>query len=665
MNATAPRRRPSRRKPEPRKLAVIPKTAAARPILTYVSQCFIWHAPQVHRWMALSVGFRWDEKRGYAWTRDFEIAAKLAEYADAAAVPVLAPALDDIAKQALTLEASHATDADIVIPAPPGHAYLPYQKAGIAYANTDSRPGTLIGDEPGLGKTMQALGLMNLHPEWKHVLIVCPASLKIMWRRAAEEWLVHQPWVMIAGQHFPTGANVVIVNYDVLHKFVGDDDHPGPIRRIVWDLVVADEAHFAKNPTARRSMALHRINAHHRLYLTGTPICNRPAELWTLVSVLAPSVFNNYKEYSDRFCQVRGDNRAGKSILSDLQELVRSTCMIRRLKKQVLKDLPDKQRQVVELEPTTSEAAAYVAEEQAIVAAEMEAMVKSRVRVELAKAAGERAYAAALADMKSTQEDRFSKLSALRHKTALAKVPFVIEHLKNLVENDIKVVCFAHHHDVIDKIVAAFGAQAVELTGTSSMQERQHAIDGFQRDPKIKLFVGNILAAGTGITLTASDHVVFAELDWVPGNMTQAEDRCHRIGQKNNVTVEHLVLAQSLDSTMARILVNKQVTIDAALDLDRDALANVPLVPMPEEHATAGLTRLQVERSAATIGPSVKAELEGQLVRLLDAPGVAAANVIDRMMIAALAGRSLLQAEAVLAMRLVRRYVDQETGRIG
>jgi SWI/SNF-related matrix-associated actin-dependent regulator 1 of chromatin subfamily A len=154
----------------------------------------------------------------------------------------------------------------------------------------------------------------------------------------------------------------------------------------------------------------------------------------------------------------------------------------------------------------------------------------------------------------------------MRHATALAKVPLVVEHLVAALEESPKIVVFAHHRDVIAALAAEFPGRVVTLTGNDSPEARQAAVDRFQTDPECSLFIGSITAAGLGLTLTAAAHVVFAELDWVPANMTQAEDRTHRIGQRESVLVQHIVLESSLDASMVRTLLKKQQVIDEAVD---------------------------------------------------------------------------------------------------
>jgi RNA-binding protein YhbY len=247
------------------------------------------------------------------------------------------------------------------------------------------------------------------------------------------------------------------------------------------------------------------------------------------------------------------------------------------------------------------------------------------VAVELAKAEGREKYEAAVEALRQRTQLAFTELSQLRHRTAVAKIPAVIEHLQAALDGDEdhKVVLFAHHKDVVKTIMEALAAKevsAVQVTGDTGLMERQANVDKFQRDPKCRVFVGNIQAAGVGITLTAAAHVIFAELDWVPGNVTQAEDRCHRIGQRDSVLVEHLVLDGSLDARMARTLIAKQYVIDAALDNERPALAAEVETPSKDRAATQDLTVDKLAKIAEKMTPELCAlVLEGlQILAGLD-----------------------------------------------
>jgi SWI/SNF-related matrix-associated actin-dependent regulator 1 of chromatin subfamily A len=211
--------------------------------------------------------------------------------------------------------------------------------------------------------------------------------------------------------------------------------------------------------------------------------------------------------------------------------------MIRRLKQDVLRELPAKRRQTIVLE--TSRAI------RKLLKAERKAFEKLKLR-----------YGGKVP---------FLEMSAERKAVAIAKVPQVIEHLCELLESKDKLVVFAHHHEVIDALSLEFGSAAI-VDGRTSVKARQAGVDRFQNDPSCKLFICSIQVGGTGFTLTAADTVVFAELDWVPGNLTQAEDRLHRIGQRRSVLVQHIVLNGSIDADMVETLIRKQKIVTETLE---------------------------------------------------------------------------------------------------
>ncbi len=459
--------------------------------------------------------------------------------------------------QAKTRMASRARDAKIVVPAPEGLEYLPYQRAAIAFGS--AHPNVLLADEMGLGKTIEAIGVINADPEAQRVLVVCPASLKLNWARECERWLVDRGPVGVAGKTFPDAANVVIINYDILVKWKRE-------LAGAWDVLVADECHYVKNKDAKRSKALYALRSRRRLFLTGTPILNRPAELWAIVNALDDEEFADFWEFARRYCKpVRnrfGWEFNGAENLDELHERLRGTIMVRRTKAEVLPDLPAKRRQVIEL------ASDHIA---GLIAVEAEAWDEHRARLSELRAlkrAGNDASEADLAALRAGLNAAFGELAKLRQDTALAKVPLVVEHVKSVLDDVPKLVLFAHHRAVIDELAEPFGDAAVTLTGQHSSEERQAAVDRFQTDPSCRLFIGSITAAGFGLTLTAAAHVVFAELDWVPAHLTQAEDRTHRLGQKESVLVQHLVLQDSLDARMVGTLLRKQRIVDQVVDGD-------------------------------------------------------------------------------------------------
>jgi SWI/SNF-related matrix-associated actin-dependent regulator 1 of chromatin subfamily A len=464
--------------------------------------------------------------------------------------------------RATALALSRAVAADYVAPAPAGLACLPFQNAGVL--SLLARPAALLADEMGLGKTVQAIALLNADESLRRAIVVCPATLRLNWKRELNRWLTRPLSVALATSTEWPAADIVIVNYDILHK------HAAKLATEQFDLAIVDEAHYAKNPKARRTVMTYSIKARRRVLMTGTPIVNRPKELFPLLNYLDPITYPKFFPYAMRYCNATrgrfGWDFDGASHLDELQEKLRATVMIRRLKANVLTELPAKRRQVIEI--PANGCGDYVRRERDAEARHEGAARTLRAAVDAAREAGdENAYREAVYALRTAELAAFEEMARLRHDTAVAKVPYVVEHLRDVLEAGEKVVVFAHHHDVVDAIASEFGSAAVVVDGRTPMAQRQVNVDRFQNDDAVAMFVGGITAAGVGITLTAASHVVFAELDWVPGNMTQAEDRCHRIGQRDSVLVQHLVLEGSIDARMAHTLVAKQATMDAALDV--------------------------------------------------------------------------------------------------
>jgi hypothetical protein len=565
-----------------------------------IGRCYVAHSDFAERTLPKAAGFWWhgggcrasclaciDRLDKVWWTADKTKAARLLQYADASCRAELSEVKQD-------QKASRATDAVVDIPKPDGYDYLPFQRAGIAYAMR--RPSTLIADEMGLGKTIQALGVVNADPSVKTVLVVCPATLRLNWRREAERWLVRPMRIHVVEERElpPVDAQMVIVNYEKMIGPRGEALKKDLLARS-WDLLVADEAHYMKNDKAQRTICVLGKRSKdpekakqglvavssRRLFLTGTPILNKPRELWPLVNAIANDVFSSWWGFAKRYCGAYEDrfgwNFDGATNLDELQEKLRGSIMVRRLKKDVLTELPAKRRQVIDL--AVNGAAKIVAKENASFLAHEQEIVDLQAEADLAHAAGnDAAYKEAVKKLHAKTMVAFNEMAKMRHETALAKVPKVIEHVKGMLDEGVeKVILFAHHHDVVAAFEKEFGDVCVVLTGETAQDKRTPIVDRFQTDPAVKVFIGSITAAGVGITLTAASNVVFAELDWVPGNVTQAEDRCHRIGQQEQVLIQHLVLDGSLDARMAKILVAKQEIADKALDIpfERD----LPVVP--------------------------------------------------------------------------------------
>jgi len=393
------------------------------------------------------------------------------------------------------------------------------------------------------------------------------------------------------------------------------------------DGVLVSNCQYLKNSKAARTKSVYGdggkggIKAARTIALSGTPLVNRPIELWTLVEHLDPdglgkNFFGFAKKYCDAHNNGYGWDFSGASNLDMLQRLLRERIMVRREKSQVLTELPAKRRQVIVL--PANGAASKVKAEQKAVNSQREAMIGAVAAVELAKAESQAAYDAAVEELQVLSRADFSEISKMRHDVALAKVPYVVKHVEDMLDSG-PVVLFGHHRDVISELADHFGDRCVTLTGETSMENRQRAVDRFQAG-EVDVFIGNIQAAGVGITLVRASQVVFAELDWVPGNLSQAEDRCHRIGQSASVNVHHLVLDGSIDAQMAHTIIAKQQVIDAALDheIDLEELKKPLLYHETEvgEACTKRKSRPKIEELAKSISTE-QAKAIHSVLRLL------------------------------------------------
>lgn len=562
-----------------------------RIIVTWRDRRFVCYCGAAQAHIPRAAGFLWDGRARQWWTRDPEAAERMRTSWDRRVEQVF----EVIRRRRAEIEKSRATDADIEVPAPEGCRYLGYQRAGIAFCR--QRPNVLIADQMGLGKTIQAIGVINdARGAIRRVLVVCPAGLKLNWRNELMRWLVDDSFTIgiAEGKCWPHQHDIVIANYDICER------HKQHINAHEWDLLIVDECHHLKSQKARRTKVLlggrltvngqgalmRPVQAKRALFLTGTPICNRPAELWPLIHYLDRGRWANYLDYARRYCAAYnseyGLDANGHGNLDELQRILRATIMIRRLKQDVLKELPPKTRQIIEI-PASADMRDALALERTALARHRPHLDALREAVErAARNHDERAYRDAVNKLEGGFKVGFEEMSAVRKAVALAKAPYVIAHVRDALEESEKVVLFAHHREVLFRFREAFDGQAVLLYGDTKMQDRQSAVERFQQDPKVRLFIGGIIPAGVGITLTASSHVVFAELDWVPGNVEQASDRCHRIGQRDSVLVQFLVLPYSLDSYIARMIVRKAEIIEQALDWAQDGAPTSTPAPEPQ-----------------------------------------------------------------------------------
>lgn len=525
-------------------------------ILAYRDERFVCFASFDERHIPKGAGFRWDAAAKLWQTQDTEAASRLDQFADDSAWPKLEAYF--LSRRA-AIESSKAEASTDVLPCPPGLSYLPYQRAGIQYAL--KRSAVLIGDEPGLGKTIQAIGIVNAteFTGAPRVLIICPATLRLNWRFEWRKWCMKNIKPVVVTDIWPQalrGMDLFGDGIAAIMSYEGAVKWKIQIDRLKWNVMVLDEAHSLKNPATKRTKAVYGahkgkketwvqpIQAERKIALTGTPIVNRPAELWPMIKNFVPSALGaNRDRFFNRYVYETTN-------MKELHDIMRATFMVRRLKADVLKELPAKRRQVILIEPTG--AGALLATENAMIA---------RKRAELA----EMQHEGAVEKLRMWRGAAMTEISRIRHETALAKVPAVIDHVFSVLDESPKLILFAHHRDVMDKLEAALPG-VVRLDGQCSPEEKNSAVTRFQTDPKARVFLGSIRAAGMGITLTAASTVVFCELDWSPASMIQAEDRAHRIGQKDSVLVQHLVIDGSIDQRMSKILIEKADMIGQILD---------------------------------------------------------------------------------------------------
>uniref|UniRef100_A0A6M3LHR6 Putative helicase n=1 Tax=viral metagenome TaxID=1070528 RepID=A0A6M3LHR6_9ZZZZ len=437
-----------------------------------------------------------------------------------------------------------------------------FQNEGVSFI--ESRKGrVLIGDEMGLGKTAQALIWLKNHPEAYPAVVICPASLKLNWRKEIYMWIGKDVSVKILEGRKPNGIeiapkDIVVINYDILGKAEYDKSikkwiTDGWIEKLLNTVktVILDEVHYCKNSKTNRTKATKVLaqSTAHVLALSGTPIVNRPMEFFNPINMIRPDVFPSFWRFAEEFCGAIkgywGWDFTGASNTDKLHKLLTDTIMVRRLKKDVLKDLPPKIRSVVPFEIDNRKD--YDAADADIIS-----WIWENEGSEKAK--------------KASQAETLVAFEKLKQLAVQGKMKAAIEWITDFLESGEKLVVFATHTATLDLLQKEFKDISVRFDGGTSQKDRQEAVDQFQNNDSIRLFLGNVKAAGIGITLTAASNVVFIELPWSPGEASQAEDRTHRIGQVDSVSIWYLIAQNTIEETIAAILSNKQKTLDAVLD---------------------------------------------------------------------------------------------------
>lgn len=664
------------------RLNAIAAESATKPTLRFERGLYVFRGEREHTELARNADFFRDPDTGAWYTPDPQYAKQLAAYGDDschAQIRASLSALDEM------FEASRALDADIEIPAPEGRNYFPHQRAAVAYAkrvlrigdsslNGDALPGMLLGDAMRVGKTPSSIGVINLGGDlFSKILVVCPAGVKLGWYRELNSWLTAKRKILIADSATSAWkfevAEISIVNFDVLKGLAEWERRASRDKRAVlrslgrldldWDLVIVDEAHMISNPAALRSIVGYALleRATRKLALTGTPITNWIEGLFALLHALDPASWPTLNRFKARY----GSGRDARN-LGDLKRKLRSTIMCRRLLSEVQPNLPPKVREVLEFSAEDAAAMRAVQREAAAWERQQSQLIILQAAAELAKASDDqKAHAEASKLLGQGRRIAFTETAKLRHETALVKVPYVVDHVKSLIDDPAyKVVVGAWHTDVIEKLAAPFGKKAVTVTGEVSANlkavggietsDRMQRVDRFLEDPTCQIFFGNLVAAGMGLNLSAASHIICAELWYVPWVMQQFEARCEHPTKSSSIFVQHLVLAGSIDARIAWALLEKQALIDRALD----GIGKEEEVSLIDEPATKSLTRAAIAREAEELTVKQIRDVHRGLKEL---SGI---NEVDVAIARTLASYSMLTAkQAVIGDAILRRYTNE------
>lgn len=411
----------------------------------------------------------------------------------------------------------------------------------------------LVAWDPGLGKSALSLWYAvrnNLFP----CVIVCPASIKWQWRGEAARFFSLRSAVLEgrkANEFTSKAFPVYILNYDILK------DWRGVLTNLNPKLIVLDEVHMCGNFKTARTKASKKFGrcSPHVLGLSGTPLVNRPAELWPTLNILRPDLYPNFLPYALEYCAARkgkfGWDFSGASNLDHLHAKLSSSVLIRRRKLDVLKDLPPKTRVVIPFEIDN--------------------------RGEYDRARSDFLFWARdhLGDLKSSKAAKvmgLSRMAVLKRLAAKGKMGSVFEWIDNFLEgSDSKGIFFTCHVDVIwNQLHARYPKESVVVDGSITGRNREAAFDRFRRDERVRLLFGNDRAAGVGWNGAVADTVGFVEMGWTP--QTQMEDRAWRIGQENPVTCYYFVGRGTIEEHLCKINQEKQKRLNEIIDGDGESV---------------------------------------------------------------------------------------------
>jgi hypothetical protein len=449
-----------------------------------------------------------------------------------------------------TIRRSRATAGEPIddVAAVLGGELAPFQWAGVRYVLEARR--AFIADEQGLGKTVEALAALEADDAFPAV-VVCPASLKLNWERETRHWLAHRSVAVIAGRGVGPGkADITILNYEIVAA------HREALGRMRPKALVVDESHYVKNPQAKRTQAVRRLAATIvpdglRLALSGTPVLNHAEELVSQLRVIGRiEDFGSGAQFARRFRGELSEER--------LHWHLRRRCFVRRLKSEVLPQLPAK-RQVVVPVALSNDREYRLAEQDVIAWLRSQPLDLRELNARIAA---------------TLRAERLAQLGTLQRLAARGKLAAALSWIGDFLESGEPLVVFARHVEVQEAVLARF-PDAAHLLGKDSITARDAAVAAFQSPGGPQLLIGATRVAAQGITLTRASNVAFLELEWTPAMHDQAEDRCHRIGQHDAVTAWYLLAADTIDETMAALIQRKRGIVAAVTDgrrLDGDGL---------------------------------------------------------------------------------------------
>lgn len=427
-----------------------------------------------------------------------------------------------------------------------------YQKEGVAAAFDRYGGRCLMADDMGLGKTRQALAFIG-HCLPARVLVVCPSYLRYQWTHALKEWLDIDGQLVKKGNESLVGE-ACIVSYDMLSAL--------KIPTGVFDVVVCDESHYVKSRKSKRTKACTPLvkSAKFTMLVTGTPALNRPIELFSQLMMLRPMYLKNYTSYAKRYCNGKstpfGYDDRGASLGHELNWVLQKGFMVRRLKRDVLTQLPAKTRHTVWLEVKSE------------LMCDVEAGFRKWKELNLTMYK----LPSGSEQQRLQMFERQKTISQLFVATSLAKCDAIARWVVAALEEGRSFIFFAYHQVVLDAVEEAVTGKYnyMRIDGSTPAARRQANVEAFQQDDTIRIAILSIMAAGTGVTLTRVSECIFGELYWVPGVMIQAEDRIHRISQTEQCEIYYLLGTDTLDTYVHPSLCKKLLTLDALVDKRSD-----------------------------------------------------------------------------------------------